>query len=77
MGKRYPLTKGRKDDQKFRQELDTFINIFPELFPNAIKNGYLLKESRISKKSEIPTMDRHLFSIGHDQGQNGIGNGAG
>ena len=35
--------------------MDAFINKFPELFPSAIENGYLLKEIRVSIKSNIPT----------------------
>ncbi|NWH04460.1 hypothetical protein HXW94_05550 [Desulfobacter latus] len=32
-----------------------FIEKFPELFPNGIKEGYTMKEIRISKKTGIPT----------------------
>jgi len=44
-----------EDSKKFRNELDSFIKEFPELFPYGIENGYLLKEIRRSKKSKIPT----------------------
>jgi hypothetical protein len=44
-----------EDSKKFRQQLDGFINEFPELFPDGIKNGYRMKEIRRSMKSQIPT----------------------
>lgn len=44
-----------EDPKAFRNELDFFIDEFPELFPDEIKNGYLMKEIRYSKKSKLPT----------------------
>ncbi|MEA1968249.1 MAG: hypothetical protein U9N77_08515, partial [Thermodesulfobacteriota bacterium] len=35
------------DPMQFRNELEAFINRYPELFPNKIKAGYRLKESRL------------------------------
>ena len=35
----------------FRHELDEKIARFPELFPKEIKQGYLMKDSRVSKVS--------------------------
>jgi len=43
------------DPMQFRNELEAFINRYPELFPNKIKAGYRLKEMRVSKKTGIPT----------------------
>jgi hypothetical protein len=43
-----------EDPKKFREQLDKFIVKFPELFPDGIESGYLLKEIRRSKKSEVP-----------------------
>jgi hypothetical protein len=43
------------DPMQFRNELEAFINRYPELFPNKIKAGYRLKEIRVSKKTGIPT----------------------
>jgi hypothetical protein len=42
-----------EDSKNFRKALDEFISEFPELFPEGIKNGYQMKEVRLSKKSRI------------------------
>jgi len=33
-----------KNSRLFRQNLNEFINLHPELFPPEIKNGYLMKD---------------------------------
>lgn len=43
-----------ENPKKFREELDSLIVKFPELFPCNIENGYTIKEIRRPKKSEIP-----------------------
>ena len=42
------------DAEKFRTKIEEFLNLFPELFPHRILNGYLLLETRLSKKLSIP-----------------------
>jgi hypothetical protein len=37
----------------FRKDLDEKIKAFPELFPKDIKDGYLMKDSRISKRLNL------------------------
>lgn len=54
-----------ENHKKFRLELDKFIVDFPELFPDGIKNGYLLKELRCPKKSQIPTRRIIVESISY------------
>ena len=44
-----------KNPVKFRNELMLFIDNFPELFPNGIKEGCSMKEIRIPQKTGIPT----------------------
>lgn len=44
-----------KDPVKFRNELVSFIDKFPELFPNRIKKGFAMKDIRLSKKTGILT----------------------
>ncbi len=41
------------DSKKFRGNLDTYIERFPELFPHEISVGYELKEIKHSKKLSI------------------------
>lgn len=43
-----------ENPKKYRVELDSLIDKFPELFPCNIKDGYTIKEIRRPKKSEIP-----------------------
>lgn len=38
----------------FRSCIDDHVRLFPELFPPEIKNGYQMKETKISKKLSIP-----------------------
>jgi hypothetical protein len=42
------------DAVKFRIQLDELIVKFPKLFPESIKNGYQLKEIRVSQKLSLP-----------------------
>ncbi len=42
------------DPEKFRAQVDEFFNLFPELFPRRIINGYQLIDPRHSKKLSIP-----------------------
>lgn len=42
--KTYP--KIVNDPEKFRAQVDEFFNLYPELFPRRIINGYQLKETR-------------------------------
>jgi hypothetical protein len=42
-----------KNANLFRQDLDEKIKAFPELFPKDIKYGYLIKDSRISKRLNL------------------------
>jgi hypothetical protein len=39
----------------FRKDLDEKIKAFPELFPKDIKNGYLMKDRRVSKRLNLRT----------------------
>jgi len=53
---------------EFRKYLDTIINLYPELFPVTISEGYQLKDSRYSKKlglriRRIETRDGQSWSI--------------
>jgi len=43
-----------EDPKMFRNELDPFIEKYPELFPYGIESGYSLKEVRRPKKTKIP-----------------------
>lgn len=43
-----------EDTDLFRKSLDDRINLFPELFPAEIDQGYQMKETRRSKKLSIP-----------------------
>ena len=40
---------------RYRQQLDDFIEKYPELFPHKIRNGYKMQDSYISKKLNIRT----------------------
>ncbi len=50
--KKYPEIV--KKTKLFRDELNIIIEKKPELFPSDIKCGYLMKEIRHSKKSDVP-----------------------
>lgn len=57
-----------QNPQKFREKLDTMIQIFPELFPDNIISGYCLKDYRTSQKlgikiRRIKTKDNESWSI--------------
>lgn len=41
--------------QKYREQLDKFVNLFPELFPEEIAKGYEMKDLYHSKKLPIST----------------------
>jgi hypothetical protein len=42
-----------KDNKKFRSHIDATMTRFPELFPVEIARGYVMKDSRKSKKLQI------------------------
>ena len=42
-----------KDSKKFRLHIDATMTQFPELLPVGIANGYVMKDSRKSKKPSI------------------------
>jgi hypothetical protein len=54
-----------EDPKKFREELASFIDKSPELFPSGINNGYMMKDIRHSKKSGIPTRRIIVDTITH------------
>ncbi len=54
-----------KNPRLFRQNLDEFIKLYPELFPSEIENGYLMKDVRRPKKLCVPIRRISIDSIAY------------
>ena len=52
-----------EDPEMFREKLDKFIDKYPELFPEGIRNGYLIKEIRRPCKLNVPVRRITVDSI--------------